>query len=82
MGAAFAGKYKSLFIANQGSKEERLAELLPDKQAAALFYCNGPKCGRSAKAISIALDCGYQQLFWYRGGIEAWISQDFPVNHN
>ncbi len=28
LGAAFAGKYKSLFIANQGSKEERLAELL------------------------------------------------------
>jgi hypothetical protein len=27
-GAAFAGKYKSLFIANQGSKEERLEALL------------------------------------------------------
>ncbi len=27
LGAAFAGKYKSLFIANQGTKEERLAEL-------------------------------------------------------
>jgi pyruvate, water dikinase len=27
MGASFAGKYKSLFIANQGSKEERLTAL-------------------------------------------------------
>ncbi len=27
-GAAFAGKYKSLFVANQGSKRERLAALL------------------------------------------------------
>jgi pyruvate, water dikinase len=27
LGAAFAGKYKSLFIANQGPKEQRLAEL-------------------------------------------------------
>ncbi len=27
-GAAFSGKYKSLFLANQGSKEERLAALL------------------------------------------------------
>ena len=27
-GAAFAGKYKSLFIANQGTKEERLAALI------------------------------------------------------
>ncbi len=28
MGTAFAGKYKSLFIANQGSKNERLLELM------------------------------------------------------
>ncbi len=28
LGAAFAGKYKSLFIANQGTKEERLIELM------------------------------------------------------
>ncbi len=28
LGAAFAGKYKSLFIANMGSKEERLVELM------------------------------------------------------
>jgi pyruvate, water dikinase len=28
IGAAFAGKYKSLFIANQGTKEQRLLELM------------------------------------------------------
>ncbi len=28
LGAAFAGKYKSLFISNQGTKEERLVELM------------------------------------------------------
>jgi len=28
LGSAFAGKYKSLFIANQGSKEERIEELI------------------------------------------------------
>jgi len=28
LGAAFAGKYKSLFIANQGSKKERLMDLM------------------------------------------------------
>ena len=28
LGAAFAGKYKSLFIANQGTKEERLVEMM------------------------------------------------------
>jgi pyruvate, water dikinase len=28
LGTAFAGKYKSLFVANQGTKEERLSELM------------------------------------------------------
>lgn len=36
-GAAFSGKYKSLFLANQGSKEERLAEL---KDAIAEVYAS------------------------------------------
>lgn len=58
---------------------DSLARILPDRQTPAVFYCNGPKCGRSARAIRIAQGCGYQQLFWYRGGITAWIKEGFPA---
>ena len=44
-----------------------------------LFYCNGVECGRSAKSAQIALDCGYQTIYWFRGGYEEWIAKGYPV---
>lgn len=55
-----------------------LANTIPSKQAAALFYCNGVKCGRSAKAIKIALQCGYRNVYWFRGGFEEWLAKGYP----
>jgi len=57
---------------------DSLAEAIPSKQAPALFYCNGPKCGRSAVAVKIALDCGYQRIYWFRGGFEEWKNKAYP----
>jgi len=55
-----------------------LSKIIPKKSRAALFYCNGIKCGRSAIAIEIAKKCGYKELYWFRGGFEVWIKKGFP----
>ena len=55
-----------------------LAKAIPHKDTPSLFYCNGPKCGRSAKAIKIALSCGYTRLYWFRGGFEEWQAKGYP----
>ncbi len=55
-----------------------LAKILPRHSQPALFYCNGPKCGRSVKAINIAKECGYTSIFWFRGGFEEWKSKGYP----
>ena len=55
-----------------------LASNIPSKKSAALFYCNGVKCGRSAKAIKIALSCGYNNVYWFRGGFEEWLAKGYP----
>ena len=57
---------------------ETLAQNIPDKKAAALFYCNGVKCGRSAKAVKVALNCGYNNVYWFRGGFEEWLAKGYP----
>lgn len=56
-----------------------LAEIIPSKQTASLFYCNGPKCGRSAKAVKKALGCKYQNVFWFRGGLHEWKEKGYPL---
>jgi len=55
-----------------------LSKVIPRKDAASLFYCNGVKCGRSAKAIKIALSCGYSNIYWFRGGFEEWLEKGYP----
>jgi len=55
-----------------------LARVIPTKQHAALFYCNGVKCGRSVVALGIAKSCGYTQLYWYREGFEDWKQKRYP----
>jgi rhodanese-related sulfurtransferase len=57
---------------------ETLAKVIPQKDAPSLFYCNGVKCGRSVKAVNIALGCGYSNIYWFRGGFEEWLAKGYP----
>jgi len=57
---------------------ETLAKNIPAKKSATLFYCNGVKCGRSAKAVKVALQCGYNNIYWFRGGFEEWLAKGYP----
>lgn len=55
-----------------------LGDLLTSMDTPALFYCNGVKCGRSVITAEIARDCGYRQVFWFRGGFEEWKQKGYP----
>jgi len=57
---------------------ESLAKIIPKKTSAVLFYCNGIKCGRSVKSSNIAIKCGYENIYWFRGGFEEWKTKNFP----
>lgn len=55
-----------------------LGDVLPDLDNPVLFYCNGVKCGRSVIALQIARDCGYRDVYWFRGGFEEWKQKGYP----
>jgi rhodanese-related sulfurtransferase len=57
---------------------DSLAKVIPHKDSPTLFYCNGVKCGRSATAVTIALHCGYHNIYWFRGGFEEWLAKGYP----
>lgn len=58
---------------------ETLAGIIPSLSTPIIFYCNGPKCGRSAVAAKLALSCQYGIIYWFRGGFEEWLSKNYPV---
>ena len=48
-----------------------------------VFYCNGVKCWKSFKALSIVSKAGGYEgsnLYWFRGGIPEWKSKGFPTS--
>jgi len=68
----------ALSLPNVDTTCNSLSGIIHKKDTASLFYCNGVKCGRSAKAIKIALDCGYSNIYWFRGGFEEWLEKGYP----
>ena len=47
-----------------------------DKSKPIVFYCHGPKCWLSYNATLHALELGYSNVMWYRGGRDAWKEAD------
>ena len=58
----------------------RLAEIISSYETPVMFYCNGIKCERSANAIHKAIACGYEKIYWLRGGFNEWKAKGFPYS--
>ena len=69
----------SISLPDTDTSCESLSRIIPEKSAAVVFYCNGPKCRRSDNAVVIAADCGYKNIYWFRGGIETWKANNYPI---
>jgi rhodanese-related sulfurtransferase len=57
-----------------------LLTIIYRKDNPVVFYCNGPKCRRSDRAVAIARDCGYSNLYWFRGGFEEWRNKQYLIS--
>ena len=49
------------------------------KEAALVFYCLSRECWMSYNAALRAIQAGYTNVLWYRGGIEAWKAAGLPT---
>ena len=59
--------------------QAQLARLLEaatkgDASRAIVFFCQGTSCWLSYNAALRAVALGYREVYWYRGGIEAWLA--------
>jgi rhodanese-related sulfurtransferase len=59
--------------------EAVLAKHVKAKNAPFLFYCNGLKCGRAAKATEKAVGWGYTNVHYYALGLEEWKQRKLPL---
>ena len=50
-----------------------------DKARALVFFCRGAQCWLSYNAALRATTFGYENVYWYRGGITAWETAKLPT---
>jgi rhodanese-related sulfurtransferase len=58
---------------------ETLVKHMAAKDMPVLFYCNGVKCGRAAKATEKAVQLGYTKVFYYALGMDEWSKEGLPL---
>jgi rhodanese-related sulfurtransferase len=56
-----------------------LSRLPSDKNAAVVFYSDGPTGWKSYKAAREAIKAGYKNVLYFRGGSAAWFEKGYPV---
>lgn len=56
-----------------------LSKLPQDKNAPVVFFCNAGECWKSYKASVVAVDAGYKNVHWLRGGIPEWTAAGLPT---
>ena len=58
---------------------ETLAKHIKTKDTPVLFYCNGVKSGRAAKATEKAVQIGYTDVYYYALGMDEWNFKRYPL---
>ena len=44
-----------------------------------VFYCNGPKCMRSAEGAAMAVAWGFTKVYYFREGFPAWKTAGYAI---
>ncbi|HIJ78759.1 MAG: rhodanese-like domain-containing protein [Desulfobulbaceae bacterium] len=63
------------------SRVEGNPNLPSDKDTLIIFYCLGPKCGKSRIAAEKAVKAGYTNIMVYNEGLPAWAKKGLPLDH-
>jgi len=61
------------------SKVKGNSNLPADKKTLLVFYCLGPKCGKSKIAAKVAQTLGYSNIMIYDDGLPVWMQKGYPV---
>jgi PQQ-dependent catabolism-associated CXXCW motif protein len=71
--AAWAARPGSFDDETQAQLQQLLRQATRGRNDVPLvFYCGGPQCWMSYNAALRAIQLGYRNVLWYRGGLEAW----------
>lgn len=64
---------------DQGDDQFALNKLPKDKNAPFIMYCDGTICWKSYKSTVMAIQAGWKNVYWFRGGFPEWKEAGLPT---
>lgn len=66
-----------------GTPDQQLTEASLKAEVAksdpVVFYCNAEGCDRSSWSAALAVEWGWQKVYYFRGGFPNWTAAGYPV---
>ena len=59
--------------------EEKVRNIIPNKNRKIIVYCKHAKCETSDKAYKKLLEMGYSNVYKYKGGLKEWKESGYPL---
>jgi rhodanese-related sulfurtransferase len=56
-----------------------LNKLPKDKNSPLVMYCDGTICWKSYKSATMAIQAGWKNIYWFRGGFPEWKEAGLPI---
>ena len=75
--ASYPGSFNDQISQQMGAYIQQITQ--GNAQIPLIFYCASRDCWMSYNAALRAINLGYQNVLWYRGGIEAWKQAGGPT---
>lgn len=79
LNGGFASETDQLTQAVQTRYQALLPLLAPDRRQPVVFFGEGRESWQAVNAAVRARRLGYEQVFWYRGGVAAWRAAALPT---
>ncbi|MGV0976279.1 MAG: rhodanese-like domain-containing protein [Azonexus sp.] len=65
---------------DSGEDKFDLSKLPADKNTPFMMYCDGTICWKSYKSATMAIQNGWKNVIWFRGGFPEWKAAGMPVD--
>jgi rhodanese-related sulfurtransferase len=65
---------------DRGDDQFALNKLPKDKSAPFMMYCDGTICWKSYKSAVMAIEAGWKNVYWFRGGFPEWKEAGLPID--
>lgn len=71
---------KGAIVISADADDKKIAEMLKDKDAEIIVYCDNVKCPASSTLGFRLVELGYKNVSHYAGGIAEWTESELPTD--